>query len=32
MFEDGPDDGWVFDAADLCGAPHKSAYVKRLIM
>jgi len=22
----------LFDEADLCGAPHKSAYVKHLIM
>jgi len=26
------DDRRVFDATDLCGAPHKSVYVQRLIM
>jgi hypothetical protein len=32
MKEDLLDDGWVFDETDLCGAPHKSVYVQRLIM
>jgi hypothetical protein len=32
VFQDGLDDLPVFNEGQLCGAPHKSAYVKRLIM
>ena len=32
MVENLSDDGRVVNECDLCGAPHNSAYVKRLIM